>query len=706
MTLDERFDLVGLLGIGGFGTVYLAIEQGLPRFVAVKVLQETRSENAVTRRRFKAEAHALAALSSDHIVQIVAAGSGFVSDPGSATAAAARRQLYLITEFVAGDTLSDLLNRDGAQPVEVVVGLARQVLAGLAEAHAHGIIHRDLKPSNAIAAYDRLGNLRVKVLDFGIAKLLEHHTGPSTATGHVVGTARYMAPEQLVGGPIGPPTDLFALGVMIYELIEGVPLFDADNQQALLGKRLGAPRPELPQRWPSKLRVLVSKALATNPSNRFATATEMAEALAALGPEAMGAEQAVGGGAAAPERSLATMHIVPDPELVALARIKTPAVGGFAPMPEGILAQVSNAQTVALPKAKRGPAVQAALAAPLLSPSEDGPSGDESEASEGVENRTLWEVLHDPCSSILALAASASQGAEPLTPAQFEASRVAAPRPDTGHVKTLQGPVRRAVGWRTLAGLGGAGVAVLAVALLGWGSGDAEVARPVADRAELAGHLRAAPARVASAATVASAAIAGNAVPSSDRAIAPSAPTAPVKVAPVILLAEAKPPAAMSRPDGPAGVASAPPVLDEAPVTCEALRAAWHAARDGDVSTKVRRHALEACAACTEDGACARAWGKHRTCVHHGVKTENAIAAVRKAGLSAGLLKRVYREARRCRYQCRGAPSSAAGWNENCQAIERCSAAVAGILAGNTTPQECRARCKGTSTGFRLCGVK
>jgi eukaryotic-like serine/threonine-protein kinase len=277
LSLDGRIDLVGVLGVGGFATVYLGMDRALPRLVAVKVLHNNRAGDEKVRRRFEAEGRVLAALSGDQIVRAFSAGAGYARSPRAATQPVGARVLYLVTEYIRGWPLGQLIEVRGAWPVQEVLELARQLLTGLAEAHLLGIIHRDLKPNNVMVSENALGQLQVKVLDFGVAKMLGWGN-TTTGMGQLVGTARYMAPEQLLGQPVSASTDLFGLAVLLYEVLEARPLFAGDTYQGLLATRLAGGTPPLPEHWPEGL----SRSLARRPEDRYQTARAMASALEGL----------------------------------------------------------------------------------------------------------------------------------------------------------------------------------------------------------------------------------------------------------------------------------------------------------------------------------------------------------------------------------------------------------------------------------------
>jgi eukaryotic-like serine/threonine-protein kinase len=201
-----RFRLERLLGRGGMSEVWLAHDLELERPVAVKLLS-----SAGTAPRFEREARSAASLSHPNIVGVF--------DYGQVDG-----RPYLVLEYVPGGTLAERLS--APVPDEEVAEIARDIAAGLAHAHEHGIVHRDLKPSNVL--FD--GEERAKIADFGVARALSDAT--LTTTGAVVGTAQYMAPEQASGGEVGPESDVYAFGVILFELLTGRPPFEAEHPVA------------------------------------------------------------------------------------------------------------------------------------------------------------------------------------------------------------------------------------------------------------------------------------------------------------------------------------------------------------------------------------------------------------------------------------------------------------------------------------------
>ena len=254
-----RYRVERVLGGGAMAKVVLARDAELGRPVAVKLLDESLAADASFRARFSREARLAASLSHPNLVTVFDAGE-------------AERRPYIVMEYIEGRTLDDRLRDDGPLPVEEVRRIALQVCAGLQHAHAHGLVHRDLKPGNLIERTDG----SVKIADFGIARGDE--ATELTEAGTIVGTAAYLAPEQAQGGDVTPRSDLYALGVLLYELITGRRPWQIESL-ADLGRRHSEPPPPLPEHVPSGLRHVVERCLAPDPVDRPASAADVADML-------------------------------------------------------------------------------------------------------------------------------------------------------------------------------------------------------------------------------------------------------------------------------------------------------------------------------------------------------------------------------------------------------------------------------------------
>jgi serine/threonine protein kinase len=258
-----RFRIERELATGGMGTVYRATHLGLDRAVAVKIIKPEFAGNSDVADRFLREARTMAKLRHPHAAMIFDAGN--LPDG----------RHFIIMEFVEGETLSEALAREGRFSFTHAVRIAVQVCDVLEEAHRLGIIHRDLKPSNIM-----LNRRGVCVLDFGVAKVLAPSpelisAHPSTGSGQLVGTPRYMSPEQCLGQRVGARSDLYSLGVLLYEMLAGRPPFIDPLPSALLVKQATAPAPPLPKLRPDisrSLALAVHSLLAKRPEDRPRTA--------------------------------------------------------------------------------------------------------------------------------------------------------------------------------------------------------------------------------------------------------------------------------------------------------------------------------------------------------------------------------------------------------------------------------------------------
>jgi serine/threonine protein kinase len=213
---EGRYAIHELLGAGAFGAVYRATQMAMQREVALKVLKAELIREPSLTARFRQEARTLAGLKHPGIIELIDFGE--TSDG----------RLFLVTELLTGETLADLLEREAPLPQVRVVSLAIEALDALADAHHAGIIHRDLKPENLFIARQGRRGESLKILDFGIAKLADDD--PSrlavTAAGMTLGSPRFMSPEQCMAGPVSPQSDLYSLGLVLYEAISGRPAFD------------------------------------------------------------------------------------------------------------------------------------------------------------------------------------------------------------------------------------------------------------------------------------------------------------------------------------------------------------------------------------------------------------------------------------------------------------------------------------------------
>lgn len=269
-----HYQILSRVGSGGMGQVYLAHDQHLRRNVALKTLIPTAAQDADTLRRFTREARAASALNHPNIYTIYEVGEFEGSN-------------FIAAEFIDGETVRKLLN-SGRIEVRRVVDIGVQMAAGLAAAHAAGIIHRDVKPENVMVRHDNL----VKLVDFGIARFHEDNTSPSRSTrfgktspGMVLGTVRYMSPEQARGLPLDARSDQFSLGAVLYEMLSGRPAFDGKTDSDLIAEILKtdpAPLAQLAPGVPPQLARIVERAMRKDREQRYSSMSEMQQELEAF----------------------------------------------------------------------------------------------------------------------------------------------------------------------------------------------------------------------------------------------------------------------------------------------------------------------------------------------------------------------------------------------------------------------------------------
>src|SRR3954469_19966185 len=256
---DGRHRNLGQLGAGGRATVYLAEDSSLGRKVALKVMAERYAEDGEFVERFRREAQAAARLNHPNIIAVY--------DRGEADG-----RPYIAMEYLQGRTLKQVIQKEGPLPPERAIAVAIQVLAGLRYAHEHGVVHRDVKPHNVLVGDDG----RIKVTDFGIA----HAGDPQmTEVGSIVGTAQYLSPEQARGRGVGPQTDIYSLGVVLYEMLAGRVPFEGDSSVAIAMQHVSDEAPPLRSvapLVPESLAMVVSHAMLKEPTQRYGSAEEFA----------------------------------------------------------------------------------------------------------------------------------------------------------------------------------------------------------------------------------------------------------------------------------------------------------------------------------------------------------------------------------------------------------------------------------------------
>src|SRR5512143_2319142 len=272
MTLG-KYRILEPLGRGGMAQVYKAYHPQLDRYVAIKILRSDLVESKEFLKRFRAEAHAVSGLRHANIVQV------FDFDMQD-------DYYYMVMELLEGDTLRTLLNnyrvRNQRIPLTEVVHILKDALSGLAYAHAEGIIHRDLKPANIMLTK----KVQAVLTDFGIAQIVGNTQ--HTVSGALMGTLNYMAPEQGFEGICDRRSDIYSLGIVLYEMLTGYTPFDADTPLAILMKHLNDPLPlptQVDPSLPRSLEAIVLKVLSKDPADRYQSTEEMIAALEQVTPE-------------------------------------------------------------------------------------------------------------------------------------------------------------------------------------------------------------------------------------------------------------------------------------------------------------------------------------------------------------------------------------------------------------------------------------
>ncbi|MBX2812668.1 MAG: protein kinase [Myxococcales bacterium] len=336
--LDRKYRVLRKIGEGGMGSVYLADHEAIDRKVAVKVLLGKLAADSLAIRRFQQEAKAISKIQHPNTVTIYDYGK-IVENDGE-------ERLYIVMEFLRGSTLAQILRMEGPMEGLRASRVLRQVCASLADAHGIGIIHRDLKPDNIFLTEVGGNKDWVKVLDFGVAKLADGDSvGSLTQTGMIFGTPKYMSPEQAEGKKIDYRSDIYAIGVVLYELLTGQPPFISDTPVGLLLKHISEPpRPFQMvagnRRIDPHLEGIVMRALEKNPDRRQQQVTEFATELEAYEQSRIGGHRgyARGGGVAVGPASFgvspAEAHLSEVYDYDPLAAPITPLESGLWTSPE------------------------------------------------------------------------------------------------------------------------------------------------------------------------------------------------------------------------------------------------------------------------------------------------------------------------------------------------------------------------------------
>jgi len=377
--LSGRYRLEAKLGSGGMSTVYLARDDTLDRPVAVKVMHREMSEQEDQLQRFRQEARAVAKLTHPNVVAVIDAGE----DGGHP---------YIVFEYVKGETLKQRIGRVGALDTQEAIAYAIEVARGLSVAHSRNMVHRDIKPQNVLI--DEEG--RAKLTDFGISRQLEQEG--VTATGRVLGTTDYVAPEQAMGKDIDIRSDIYSLGVVLYEMLVGQVPFHADSQVGVAMKHVNEELPDVQRRRSeasAAVALVVERATAKNPDERYQTVAEMIDDLeTALEVEAARAGSTTG-------EATSVLDAVPPPQrkLSGRARWSWAAIVLLLLVAGGALLAV---QLISGGDIGGGGANDGKGGAVTISAATDyDPQGDEEEvgskvelAADGDPTGTAWETEH------------------------------------------------------------------------------------------------------------------------------------------------------------------------------------------------------------------------------------------------------------------------------------------------------------------------
>lgn len=266
--LGRRYRIDGLIGVGGMGAVFRGYDASAVRDVAIKLLRPELVDSVEAVSRFSREARAISRLQHPNCVRVTDVGQ---------TQSGLR---YMVMELIIGQSLTALLGRP--MPVLRSLDIGRQILAGLEHAHTRNVVHRDIKPDNILLARTEHGREMVKLVDFGIARVLQESRDPeafNTKMGQVFGTPQYMSPEQASGKEVDHRADIYTTGLVLFEMLTGKRAFDGNNAVAIVTKQLMEDPPRLPGTIPAGVHEIVSILLRKEPSNRYQTAGQARGAL-------------------------------------------------------------------------------------------------------------------------------------------------------------------------------------------------------------------------------------------------------------------------------------------------------------------------------------------------------------------------------------------------------------------------------------------
>jgi hypothetical protein len=369
--LSGRFRLDEKIGSGGMSTVYLAFDPTLERWVAIKLMHRDISTDPDQLERFRREARAVARLNHPHVVTVIDAGE----DDGTP---------YIVFEYVEGETLKERIARLGRLPVPEAVAYAIEIGRALSCAHSHRLVHRDVKPQNVLIDPDG----RAKVTDFGIARSLEAQG--LTATGRVLGTTDYVSPEQAMGHDVTEQSDIYSLGICLYEMLTGEVPFRADTQVAVAMQHVREPLPDVQRRRPeisAALAAVIERATAKETRNRYATADALVHDL-----EQVLAIEAARSGETSGEATAVLRSLPGDTADFAPGRLRHPRRALFASVL--VLAVAAGLIAWFATRTERGPGAEVTPKTPGLTEIELGsdaasdydPEGDGEESPEAARN--------------------------------------------------------------------------------------------------------------------------------------------------------------------------------------------------------------------------------------------------------------------------------------------------------------------------------
>lgn len=274
--INNRYQLVAQQGSGGMAVIYKAIDRELGRTVALKILRPSRTHEPDFLKSFRNEARNVANLGHPNIVTVYDVGSEVETTPNGET----RETHYIVMEFIDGSDLKKLIRKEGALPVDVAVDLSIQICAGIGFAHRAGLVHADVKPQNVLLTSDR----QVKVTDFGIAQAFSEATQPEERQDVVWGSPHYFAPEQARGEKPTPASDVYAIGIVMFEMLSGQLPYSRPSQQELAKAHLNDPVPHLEEvapHVPEALARIVYKVMSKDPKERYRMADQLGQILIA-----------------------------------------------------------------------------------------------------------------------------------------------------------------------------------------------------------------------------------------------------------------------------------------------------------------------------------------------------------------------------------------------------------------------------------------